>query len=304
MAYDRYPRPDRDDRWSDRPRSDYGRDTGYGDDFGRSSARDYAAAGEFDRGGWTGRERGDARYDMRDDRYGRHEIAQRDMARGDLSRSDRAAPYRGAYWSDGRRMLDDGAPSARRDAGYRYRDRDMLSRAGDEIRSWFGDDEAERRRALDARYDNRANDDHYRGWRERQIADLDRDYDEYRREHATRFENEFATWRSDRNSQRGSLARVNEHMEVIGSDGEHVGTVDKVRGDRIILTKSDPDAGGHHHSIPSRWIEAVDDKVTIRKTAQEAQSAWRDEERSGALFGEQGERSGPHYLNRSFSGTY
>jgi hypothetical protein len=301
MAYDRYSRSDRDHRWLDQPRGEYG----YSDDFGRSSARDYAAAGEMDRGRDRDRYRG---YDgSRPGMYGD------DQGGREFGRSSRAAPYRGAYWSDGHRMLDDrndrdgqGDDYRYRERGndYRYRDRDFFSRAGDEVRSWFGDDEAERRRALDARYDNRANDDHYRGWRSRQIADLDRDYDEYRREHATRFENEFASWRSDRNTQRGSLARVDEHMEVVGSDGEHVGTVDKVRGDRIILTKNDTDAGGHHHSIPSRWIDSVDDKVTIRKTAQEAQSAWRDEERSGALFGEQGERSGPHYLNRSFSGTY
>jgi hypothetical protein len=104
-------------------------------------------------------------------------------------------------------------------------------------------------------------------------------------------------------------------MEVVGSDGAHVGTVDKVRGDRILLTKSDSDAGGRHHSIPSRWIESVDDKVTIRKTAEDAKAHWRDEERNGAFFNEDGshradnkgpsgDEAGPHILNRSFSGTY
>jgi hypothetical protein len=108
-----------------------------------------------------------------------------------------------------------------------------------------------------------------------------------------------------------SLSSVNEHMEVLGSDGEHVGTVDKVRGDRIILTKGDADAGGRHHSIPSRWIDSVDDKVKIRKTAEDAKAHWRDEERNGAFFGDEqaGDRDeqngeGPHILNRSFSGTY
>ena len=66
-------------------------------------------------------------------------------------------------------------------------------------------------------------------------------------------------------------------MEVIGSDGEHIGTVDHVLGDRILLTKSDCNAGGKHHSIPSRWIQSVDERVTIRKTAREAIAAWREE---------------------------
>ncbi len=35
---------------------------------------------------------------------------------------------------------------------------------------------------------------------------------------------------------------IREHMEVIGADGVHVGTVDCVRGDRIVLSKSDSTA--------------------------------------------------------------
>ena len=94
-------------------------------------------------------------------------------------------------------------------------------------------------------------------------------------------------------------------MEVVGSDGQHIGTVDAVKGDRIILTKSDPNAGGHHHSIPCSWIESVDERVTINKTAEQAMQAWRDEEHSRALFERENSGSeGPHMLNRSFSGTY
>ncbi len=45
---------------------------------------------------------------------------------------------------------------------------------------------------------------------------------------------------------------IKEHMEVIGADGVHVGTVDRIEDQRIKLTK--PDAGGgqhkgHHHFI-------------------------------------------------------
>jgi hypothetical protein len=281
-SYDRHNAPGRE----------YGRgydETRYqrsGPDYARSSARDYAAAG----------------YDL-------------DRPRGDHQR-DRFRSYgaddayRGSYWSDGRRTTDVDRGSYSYEPGREPRDtrgeRDFFSRAGDEIRSWFGDEEAERRREADAR----RYDDHYRAWRGERIAELDRDYDEYRRENARRFHNEFSTWRTEREGQRQGLGRVAEHMEVVGSDGAHVGTVDKVRGDRIILTKSDADAGGHHHSIPSRWIQSVDDKVTIRKSAEEAKAAWQDEERSGALFGsgsrDDDDRSwrGDHNLNRAFSGTY
>ncbi|RYD48507.1 MAG: DUF2171 domain-containing protein [Sphingomonadales bacterium] len=190
-------------------------------------------------------------------------------------------------------------------------DRGFFERAGDEVRSWFGDEDAERRRERDMRHDaqfGRDNDPHYGAWRRERIGELDRDYDEYRREHAQRFHNEFSSWRTERQGQRDSVRRVTEHMEVVGSDGSHVGTVDKVRGDRIILTKNDSDARGHHHSIPSRWVDSVGEKVTLRKTADEAQAAWKDEDRSDALFGEDRDNprdwQGDHNLNRSFRGTY
>jgi hypothetical protein len=149
-------------------------------------------------------------------------------------------------------------------------------------------------------------DENYYDWRQRQIDALDRDYDEYRRENRDRFHTEFSNWRNQRQQQRSSMRNVREHMEVRGSDGEHLGTVDKVAGDRIILTKSDPAAGGHHHSIPCSWIQSVDDKVTINKTAEQAKDQWRDEENRRALFenDEQRQGEGPHMLNRSFAGTY
>ena len=148
-------------------------------------------------------------------------------------------------------------------------------------------------------------DPHYSEWRRRQIDALDRDYDDYRREHQSRFEREFHSWRENRQGKRQLLNRVTEHMEVIGSDDQHIGTVDKVRGDRIFLTRSDPSAGGHHHSIPCDWVEKVEDKVTISKSAEEARTAWRDEETNRALFERDDQGSeGPHILGRSFSGTY
>jgi hypothetical protein len=145
----------------------------------------------------------------------------------------------------------------------------------------------------------------YSEWRRRQIEALDNDYDEYRREHQSKFDQEFHGWREKRQGQRSSMSRVTEHMEVVGSDGSHVGTVDAVKGDRIILTKSDEAAGGRHHSIPCSWIESVDDKVTINRSAEDAHRAWRDEENNRALFEREDQGSeGPRVLDRSFRGTY
>ena len=124
----------------------------------------------------------------------------------------------------------------------------------------------------------------YEAWRNRQMAEHDRDYAEFRRERQKRFDNEFGQWKQKRYEQRLAVGTVKEHQEVLGSDGEHVGEVDYIRGDRIILTKSDKDAGGHHHSIPSRWIDRVDDKVYLNRTADQAQAEWRDIEARKAMF--------------------
>ena len=60
---------------------------------------------------------------------------------------------------------------------------------------------------------------------------------------------------------------IKEHMEVIGADGVHVGTVDHVQGDRIKLTKKDSGQGsheGHHHYISRGLVADVEgDKVRL-----------------------------------------
>jgi hypothetical protein len=43
------------------------------------------------------------------------------------------------------------------------------------------------------------------------------------------------------------MAEIHEHMKVIGKDGVPVGTVDRVEGDRIKLTKKDSPEGHTLH---------------------------------------------------------
>ena len=73
----------------------------------------------------------------------------------------------------------------------------------------------------------------------------------------------------------GNAAQVKEHMEVVGSDGKHVGTVDHMDGDRIKLTrKDDPDGSGqHHHFIPASSIAAIEgNKVKLSMPADQAKA--------------------------------
>ena len=145
----------------------------------------------------------------------------------------------------------------------------------------------------------------YSSWRKRQIDDLDRDYDEFRRENSSRFESEFTTWRGNRQAKRQMLGQIREHMPVVGSDEQPVGTVDKVRGDRIVLTKDDsPD--GRHQAISCALIDRVEgDRVLLDRKAEDAKAQFSSEDRNRALFERDDDRDpGAHILNRSFSGTY
>jgi hypothetical protein len=63
---------------------------------------------------------------------------------------------------------------------------------------------------------------------------------------------------------------IREHMEIIGADGVHVGTVDKVEGDRIKMTRKDSGGAGfggghqdHHHYIPLGLVAAVHEQVRL-----------------------------------------
>jgi hypothetical protein len=260
-------------------------------------------------------------------------------------------------------------------------DRGFFERAGDEIASWFGDEDAEMRRREDSGFQGRDRDwsrderprfygrdrferepdrgfsrpadsqplaasgharggfgredferergrswrpsemrgregfrpsngrefdPHYHDWRRRQIDDLDRDYEEYRRENQARFEDDFSSWRERRMAKRQTLGQIREHMEVLGSDDEHVGTVDCIAGDRIILARSDPESGGVHHSLSCADLSRVEgDKVILDCTGEQAKQRWRDESRGRALFERQDQGEiGDRILDRSFEGTY
>ncbi len=77
------------------------------------------------------------------------------------------------------------------------------------------------------------------------------------------------------------MTEIKEHMEVIGADGVHIGTVDKVEGHRIKLTKKDSGEGahkGHHHYIDRGLVAGVEgDKV--RLSASGANAVMMEEEK-------------------------
>ena len=75
-------------------------------------------------------------------------------------------------------------------------------------------------------------------------------------------------------------SQIAEHMEVVGDDGGHVGTVDKVEGNRIKLTKQDDPTGeGEHHYLPLGAVASVQDgkvKLMMPASAATGETSARD----------------------------
>ncbi len=282
MTYDRY-----DDR---RTTSRYGRD-------GRPTGYDRDDRGFFDRArdevaSWFGDERAEYRRDL-DERFD--------------ERFDRSPRERG-FGSDRDRDYDR-SPRFRDDVRRPYTGRIASRNYGDDFgpERAFSNDRWDRgltQRDFTGTASGGLHDRDYNQWRSRQIDDLDRDYDEFRRENSQRFESEFATWREGRQTKRKLLSDAREHMAVVGSDLEPVGKVDHVKRDGVILAKSDsPD--GRHHFVGCAMIDRIEnDQIVLDKTASDALSVLTKDEESKALFESRERDEGPHMLNRSFSGTY
>lgn len=326
MAFDRYdprdmPRDERsrwsDDRFQDRQREFRGRRDQHDDRGFFDRASDELAS-------WFGDEEAERRRRedrMLDEREGRgFRPTGQDRDRGRDRQFDRDRDWgedRGSFAGAGtgaegynrgsRRETWSGSDRER----FREGGRDYRPMAGDYGRSesqWDRDPYRNASRAGTSDWSNRSrhDDPHYRSWRDRHLSDLDRDYDEYRRERQSQFESDFGSWRERRQQKRGLLGQVREHMEVVGRDDELVGTVDRVAGDRIILTRSDQESGGAHHSLSCADVDRIEgDRVILDCSADDARKRWRDDNRSRALFEreDQGEM-GPMILDRSFEGTY
>jgi hypothetical protein len=69
-------------------------------------------------------------------------------------------------------------------------------------------------------------------------------------------------------------------MEVIGADGVHVGTIDRVESGKIILNKRDSGEGqhkGHHHLIDLGLVADVEGQK-VRLSANAAVAVTLEEE--------------------------
>ena len=144
---------------------------------------------------------------------------------------------------------------------------------------------------------------------DRQIDELDRDYDDYRRENSRASKTNSAAGATSASGKRGSLGQVREHMEVVGIDGEHVGTVDKVarrphHPDQVATPDSRRPAP--FDQLLGLIDRVEDDKCHARLTRPTRRAAVARRRAAAARCSSattSGERA-RDVLDRSFSGTY
>lgn len=75
------------------------------------------------------------------------------------------------------------------------------------------------------------------------------------------------------------LSGITEHMEIIGADGVHIGTVDQVEGERIKMTKADSGShSDHHHYIAGDLVAAIEGNQVRLSAAGDAAVLLEEEE--------------------------
>jgi len=67
---------------------------------------------------------------------------------------------------------------------------------------------------------------------------------------------------------------ITQNLEVLGSDGAHVGIVDHLESNGEVRLAKD-DTSGEHHYIPLGWVVHVEMKVHLNQPGAEARAHWK-----------------------------
>lgn len=73
------------------------------------------------------------------------------------------------------------------------------------------------------------------------------------------------------------LDLVIEGMAVVDSEGARVGIVDKVEGGHLKIRRPDQAPRNEHQYVTPGWVVAVDDRVRLNLSLDEAKRLWATE---------------------------
>lgn len=93
---------------------------------------------------------------------------------------------------------------------------------------------------------------------------------------------------------------IRAHMRVLGADGEPVGTVDRLEGERLKLTRASGAEAGQHHWLALSLVASVEgDSVRLSVPADAARRSWEAEAAIQSPLGE----ARPAGIGGPFTGT-
>jgi hypothetical protein len=71
---------------------------------------------------------------------------------------------------------------------------------------------------------------------------------------------------------------IREHMQVLASDGQRIGTVDGMEGANFIKLTQNDSEDGKHHWIQRDWVESMDgDALRLSMDAESVRDHWYNE---------------------------
>lgn len=73
------------------------------------------------------------------------------------------------------------------------------------------------------------------------------------------------------------LDLIIEGMTVVDRDGTRIGSVGKVEGGHLKICRADQKPRNRHQYVTPDWIAAVDDRVRLNRTFDEARRLWAHE---------------------------
>lgn len=71
-----------------------------------------------------------------------------------------------------------------------------------------------------------------------------------------------------------SPTKIQKHMDVVSSKHEPLGVVDHVAGTDLKLSR---DVVGQHHFVPLTWIDYIDEKIHLKRSAKDVERLWAGE---------------------------
>ncbi len=77
------------------------------------------------------------------------------------------------------------------------------------------------------------------------------------------------------------LRAIAEGMEIVGADGAPIGTVDRVEGDRIRMTRADSGSHRDHHHYFAGGLVAAIEEGRVRLSANADAAVLLEEEEDG-----------------------